>query len=406
MSNFSTTCPLADVLEFREGPGIMAFDFCETGVPLIRIAGLKSGAALTTGCNYLDPIKVQSKWNHFRVHTGDVLLSTSASLGEVAVVDEETAGAIPYTGIVAFRSSAPLVHPSFVRFLLTAATFKDQIDAMGVGSVMRHFGPMHLRKMTVTFPDVKSQIAIAEVVKALDDKVCANLELAAQMNALTQALFKAATADVDTHRAVREVAEFTKGVSYRSDDLKPSTTALVTLKSITRYGTYVDRGLKSYSGPYTEQQAVGIGDIVVAQTDLTQAAEVVGRAVRVAQSSDYEVLVASLDLTIARPRPGTSAEFLLGILSEERFHRHCQSYATGTTVLHLSPEAFQTYLAPVLPAAEQQEFASKVGPLHCLTDSLVQENRSLAALRDNLLPQLVSGRIRVKDAEKQVEEVA
>ena len=47
--------PLPQVLAFREGPGIMASDFRSIGVPLIRLAGLKNGANILDGCNYLDP---------------------------------------------------------------------------------------------------------------------------------------------------------------------------------------------------------------------------------------------------------------------------------------------------------------------------------------------------------------
>jgi len=277
-------------------------------------------------------------------------------------------------------------------------TIVEQVAAAGIRL-------SELSSLLVPLPPLAVQGAIADTLGALDDKIDVNLVLAVQTNALVRALFKDISAKADTHRALSEIAAITKGVSYRSGDLKPSETALVTLKSVTRYGTYADRGLKSYSGPYAAQQIIKSGDIVIAQTDLTQAAEVVGRAVRVAPSTDYTVLVASLDLAIARPRAGVPAEFLLGVLSEERFHRHCQSYATGTTVLHLAPTAFETYLAPVITAAEQHKFARKIRPLHDLIDSLAQENRSLAALRDTLLPELMSGKLRVKDAEKQVEEV-
>ncbi|MDX5452374.1 MAG: restriction endonuclease subunit S, partial [Rhodococcus sp. (in: high G+C Gram-positive bacteria)] len=131
---------LPEVLDFKEGPGILAKDFRSEGVPLIRLAGLKYGADLLEGCNYLDPDMVTSKWSHFQIAPGDVLLSTSASLGEVAIVGEEAAGAIPYTGIIRFRPrDSELLDPRFIRYVLESPQFKTQVEAMGVGSVMRHF---------------------------------------------------------------------------------------------------------------------------------------------------------------------------------------------------------------------------------------------------------------------------
>lgn len=168
------TAPLVDVLDFREGPGIMAKDFRKSGVPLLRLAGLKRGAPLLAGCNYLDPAMVARRWDHFRVREGDVLLSTSALLGEVAVVDKTAVGAVPYTGIIAFRSRDSRLDQSFVRHALSAPSFIRQIEAMGAGSVLRHFGPMHLRQMTIDLPPIPEQRAIAEVLDALDDKAEVN----------------------------------------------------------------------------------------------------------------------------------------------------------------------------------------------------------------------------------------
>ena len=156
------TVPLPEVLEFREGPGIMANDFRDSGVPLLRLAGLKSGSTLLVGCNFLDPTMVEKRWAQFRVRLGDVLLSTSASLGEVAIVDELAVGAIPYTGIISFRPHGERVLPEFIPSALSAPSFRAQVESMGVGSVMKHFGPMHLRQMTIDIPSPAEQSKIVE----------------------------------------------------------------------------------------------------------------------------------------------------------------------------------------------------------------------------------------------------
>jgi len=43
---------LKDLTFYQEGPGIMADDFVEDGVPLIRISGLKSSVVSLNGCNF------------------------------------------------------------------------------------------------------------------------------------------------------------------------------------------------------------------------------------------------------------------------------------------------------------------------------------------------------------------
>lgn len=161
--------PLSKLLDFREGPGILAKDFRESGVPLIRLAGVKSRESILTGCNFLDPEMVERKWSHFRLAEDDVVLSTSASLGEVTVVGREGVGSIPYTGLIRFRTiDNSRVLQRFIPHALTASTFKNQIQAMGAGSVLKHFGPTHLRQMTVRLPTVPTQAAICDVIDSID----------------------------------------------------------------------------------------------------------------------------------------------------------------------------------------------------------------------------------------------
>lgn len=163
-----TLSPLSEVSDFQEGPGIMAVDFHETGIPLIRLAGLKNGVSLLEGCNFLDPQKVEIKWNHFRLKEGDILLSTSASLGRVAEVDSLATGAIAYTGIIRFRALENKCKQTFLKHFLISSAFQSQVEAFGVGSVLKHFGPTHLKGMMVLVPSIEIQTAFQKMVLAPD----------------------------------------------------------------------------------------------------------------------------------------------------------------------------------------------------------------------------------------------
>ena len=179
-----------DVIDFREGPGILAKDFREHGIPLVRLAGLNGGASLLEGCNFLDPEAVSTRWSHFRLELGDILLSTSASLGRIAVVGQKGIGAVPYTGIIRMRPRGDDLYAPFIRYLLEGPDFQLQAEMVGVGSVIRHFGPMHLRQMTVRIPPLPEQRAIAHVLGTLDDKIELNRRMNETLEEMARALFK------------------------------------------------------------------------------------------------------------------------------------------------------------------------------------------------------------------------
>jgi restriction endonuclease S subunit len=196
------------------------------------------------------------------------------------------------------------------------------------------------------------------------------------------------------------VARFVKGVSYRSSELQESNAALVTLKSVARGGGYREDGLKSYSGQFKSEQVVQQGDIVVAHTDVTQAADVLGRVARVRADLKHSTLVASLDLVIVRPKDATtSREFLYELLSRDEFKDHAYGYSNGTTVLHLSHKALPEYLFPMPPTPVREAFTNIVAPLFQQMDTNRAQSQTLLSIRNALLPKLISGDIRVRASE-------
>jgi len=179
---------LPEVTIFREGPGILAKDFKEHGVPLIRLAGLKNGVSLLDGCNFLDPVKVEKKWPQFRLLKGDILLSSSASLGRVAEVDDEAVGTIPYTGIIGFRPIEGKTHQRYIHHYLSSAYFQDQVVMMGAGSVLNHFGPTHLKNMLMLVPPLGTQKVFSDFVDPINRAQYSQLKQAQTLSTLRDTL--------------------------------------------------------------------------------------------------------------------------------------------------------------------------------------------------------------------------
>jgi type I restriction enzyme S subunit len=181
---------LSDVASFQEGPGILAVDFCQTGVPLVRLAGLGGHQVTLQGCDFLHPSKVEKKWSHFRLRLGDILISTSASFGRPAVVGPEADGAVFYTGLIRFRSTSPSLNEGYLKTFLGSREFLLQAEALASGSVIKHFGPSHLRQMSILLPPIRVQERVAAMHAALDDKIELNRKMNETLEATTRALFR------------------------------------------------------------------------------------------------------------------------------------------------------------------------------------------------------------------------
>lgn len=195
---------LPDVTFFQEGPGILAKDFRDAGVPLIRISGMHEEKVSLAGCNFLDESMVLKKWEHFKLDLEDIVLSSSASLGKVAKVSEETVGAIVYTGLIRFKTYAALSENYMSRFF-ESMEFARQINSSKTGAAIKHFGPTHLKKMVIPIPPLKEQHRIVAKVDEL-------MTLCDQLEQQTEA-------SIEAHQTLVEVLLNTLTSSENADEL-------------------------------------------------------------------------------------------------------------------------------------------------------------------------------------------
>ena len=292
-------------------------------------------------------------------------------------------------------------------------------------------------QLKISLPPIAEQRAIANILGALDDKIELNRRTNETLETMARAIFNDWFVDfgptraklegrkpylapevwrlfpdrlVDTElgripcgwnsTAFGDVANMTSGRSYKSSELAKSEAALVTLKSFSRDGGYRPDGLKPYIGKFKNDQIIRQGEVVVACTDITQAADVVGRPAVVHSSSIYKTLIASLDMVIARPDREIGRAFLYFLCKSHAFTQHCLAYTTGTTVLHLDKKAVPIFKFACPPSSLLGKFGEIAEDTIDRVIANSVESESLAMLRDLLLPQLMSGRLRLRDAEK------
>ena len=360
---------------------------------------------------------------------GDILISVRAPVGEVNLALQDCAIG---RGVMSVRAKSPVEQMYIFYFL---KNLQGRWDSLGsTGSVFENLSTVALNSLRI--PKVINRAAIGNVLLNLDKKIATNNALSKTLEDIAQTIFKSWFIDFDPVKAkmngekpigmddetaalfpdsfeeselglipkgwqftkLERHLKVTKGKSYKSSELEESKTALVTLKSFLRGGGYRFDGLKPFSGEYKPEQVIKPGELIVSFTDVTQAADVIGKPAIVLGNPRYQTLVASLDVGIVRPQNNSIGKtFLYQLFSTSAFKNHVEGYTNGTTVLHLGKGALEDFEL----ALPTQNLMTKFEKLASILSENIQvlylENLYLIELRDALLPRLISGELQIPE---------
>lgn len=299
--------------------------------------------------------------------------------------------ATPTDGIPALASpeflavlETPAADLRYLYALSNSEPFQRSLRSLVTGTSSSHqrVKPRDCFDIEISLPAMDVQQAIGERYVAIDERIRIARAISKTADCLVAARFRDQFGAGSGGTQLGAIADVSFGVSYRSRDLHGDNQALVTLKCFGRSGEYRAAGLKAWNGEPRDDQVLRGGEIVVAKTDLTQAADVLGRATIVRRSAKYDKLVASLDLAVVRPQGIVNRAFVYGLLSQPEFKSHCRARANGTTVLHLSRMAIPDYGVQLPSRTQGDEFETVAEPLIQRMLLADQEAEILTTLRN------------------------
>ncbi|MCI8652021.1 MAG: hypothetical protein HFF05_06265 [Oscillospiraceae bacterium] len=330
--------------------------------------------------------------------------------GKTAFVDILAPDEIAFgsTEFIVMRAKSGVSDPQFVYYLATSPAFRSvAIQSMVGSSGRQRVQQSVLNELKLTVPPLREQRKIGAFLAGLDQKIDVNYKISKNLEQQAKLLVKSWLVDYEPFGGVMpddwepislaSIADFIPGYSYKRAQLQPSNVAMATIKNFDRDGGFKLDGFKPLvpSSKIKPCHYVEKFDTVVALTDLTQKADVIGNAEPIISLAGYDSIVFSLDLVKVVPKSAKISKFILAaILQSPGFKSHCMGYVNGTTVLHLSKKALPDYILN-LPA-DTTVLKPLDNALQALYEGManaVEESRKLRELRDSLLPRFLSGEI-------------
>ena len=280
---------------------------------------------------------------------------------------------------------------------------------MATGSVIKHFGPSHLRQMAITLPPIKEQVFIAELFDVLDDRITLLRETNATLEATAQALFKSWFVDFDPVHAKAEGRQ-PEGMDTATADLFPDSfeeTELGLVPKGWRVGKVEDlmeltygKALKATDRNDGPVPVYGSGGI----TGYHDQALVAGPSIIVGRKGtvgslyweDQPFFPIDTVFYVKTDRPLTYCYYLLKTLGLEDMN-------TDGAVPGLNRG--NAYRLPVVipDTSVLNAFNEITAALRVTMFANQQQAQTLTQLRDTLLPRLISGQLRLPEAGKAIE---
>ena len=331
---------------------------------------------------------------------GSILFSSRAPIGYIAIAANELCTNQGFKSIIPDNN---LVNNLFLYYLLKYN--KEEIEGLGSGTTFKEVSAKVMQNFDIKIPCIQTQKKIADILSSLDDKIELNKRINDNLEQQAQALFKSWFVDNPdsnwANTSLSEVASFVGGYSYKGEELTDfSNVAMATIKNFGRNRGFKAEGFKGInpSAKLKECHYVNLFDILVAHTDLTQNADVIGNAELLLTYGKYNNIIFSMDLVKVLPKEIFPYKFLLAaMLKNKLFKGHCLGYINGTTVLHLNKKALLDFEIRKPSNSEAKMMNETLTPYYKRMAELLQETDKLISFRDTLLPKLMSGNLKIND---------
>lgn len=407
----------------------------DSGIPLVTAKIIKNGR-IEKASEFIAEEGYDAWMRRGIPQTGDVVMTTEAPLGEVAQLGKEKIALAQR--VVTLRGKAGLLDSTYLLYLLQTEEMQDQLKARATGTTVLGIKQSELRKVSVTLPPIDLQKNAASVLSAVDARIDLLRETNTTLEAIAQALFKSWFVDFDPVHAKQQGREpegmdaataalFPDSFEESELGLVPSGWRASTLDEISTVGIGKTPPRKEqhwFSENPSDMRWVSIRDMGISGAYISTTSEYLTREsidrfnVRLIPDN---TAILSFKMTIGRVAISEGemttneaiAHFKLdeqSPLSTEFIYLHLKQfdYSTLSSTSSIA-DAVNSKIVKAIPVLLPTKsvitsFQNNVSSLFQRIKNIEQQLETLSTLRDTLLPRLISGQLRLPEAEALLKE--
>lgn len=380
-------------MSFGDGYRTKKSEHGKPGLPILRVAEVQDGAIRPEFADYVSG-DYRAAMGAKVSRRGDVVLTTKGTVGRVAIIPSDSPEFVYSPQVCFFR--VPEKARLFSRYLYywfktpefwhQARSRKSQTD------MADYLNLSDIRSLAITVPSRVQQQAVVDVLGAVDDKIVVNERVASIAESLCRSIFLEQSWGARTN--VEEIAALHK------EQVSPETLgeAVVAHYSLPAFDAGATPDLADPRSIKSAKFTVRRPSVLLSKLNPETP-----RVWNVSPDRETPAL-ASTEFLVLEPQNGVTAAELWAVLSQPGLLGGLAAKVTGTSKSHQRVRPAEVMASAVV---DPRALGDARGQARVLVDRAMQarnESRTLATLRDTLLPQLMSGKLRVRDAEKIVED--
>jgi type I restriction enzyme, S subunit len=420
-----------DILD-RRGvtPLKLGSDFVPTGYRVISAKLIKDGRIdLSADEPRFVDTPTYRKWMRTPLLPDDVLLTSEAPLGEAAYIKERLEWCLGQR-LFGIRTHKERLYGRFLYYALHSEAVRQDLRSRATGTTAQGIRQSELRRVRIALPSLDEQRAIAGILGALDDKIDLNRRMNETLEAIARALFKSWFVDFDPVRAKAEGRD--RSLPKPLADLFPDSFgnleagdipkgwSVRTIYDCAEYVNGMAFGNDDFSAERLGLPVIKIAELKNGITDQTKFSQVVLAPKYRVTSGDILFSWSgspdtSIDTFVWAGPEGWLNQHVFKVVfkrSEDRslvhlLLRHLRAVFVEiarnkqTTGLgHVTAQDLKRLVTVWPPDSVLQAFNRLADPFLQEMHTKRLEAGALAAIRDALLPKLISGELRIKDAER------
>lgn len=404
---------IEELAYFQEGPGLRQWQYRDSGIPFLNIRCIKTNGTIDfTSVQYLDENEVQKKYSHFLLNENDTVISSSGTLGKIAVIKKSHLPLLLNTSIIRFVSlDENKLDNKFMRFLLESKLFSKQYRFLSQGSAQANFGPTHLKQMYFPNAPILEQQKIATILSTVDEAIEKAEQIIEQTHYVKNGVLKKLMSRGIGHTKFKDSEVGRIPLNWEVKNLDE-----LSIK-ILGGGTPSRKKSEYYNGEIPWVTVKDLGEKLEIDQSLEYITELglQNSAAKIIPKNNLlistrmavgKILKNRVDVSINQDMKGIIVDkskitvdfFLYAYINKKS---NIERMGTGTTVKGVRLETLKKINFAIPPLQEQEQVTNVVNELESKIGNEKRNLKSLILLKQGLMQQLLTGKVRVPMSENE-----